>query len=58
MVAAAQPEQEGDARDQHRGLTRLGDGLLSDYQMIELMSSPDMEKALKQVKEIKKFDDL
>jgi len=39
-------------------LTRLGDGLLSDYQMIELMSSPDMEKALKQVKEIKKFDDL
>lgn len=39
-------------------LTRLGDGVLDDYQMIELMSSPDMATALERVPEIKAQDDL
>ena len=39
-------------------LTRLGDGLLSDYQMIELMKSSDMAEALKRVEEVKAVDDL
>lgn len=39
-------------------LTRLGDGLLNDYQMIEMMSSSDMAVALERVKEIKAVDDL
>ena len=39
-------------------VSRLGDGLLDDYQMIELMSSADMAKALARVPEIKAQDDL
>ncbi len=39
-------------------LTRLGDGLLDDYQMIELMTSSDMAEALERVKEVKAVDDL
>ena len=39
-------------------VARLGDGLLTDYQMIELMSSADMAKALARVPEIKAVDDL
>ena len=39
-------------------LTRLGDGLLDKYQMIEMLSSPDMAEALERVKEIKAVDDL
>jgi hypothetical protein len=39
-------------------LTRLGDGLLDGYQMIELMTSPDMAEALERVKEVKAVDDL
>ncbi len=39
-------------------VSRLGDGLLEDYQMIELMSSADMAEALAQVPEIKAQDDL
>ncbi len=39
-------------------VTRLGDGVLDDYQMIELMSSPDMAVALERVSEIKAADDL
>lgn len=39
-------------------LTRLGDGLLNNYQMIELMSSSDMAVALERVKEVKAVDDL
>lgn len=39
-------------------VSRLGDGLLTDYQMIELMSSADMAKALSRVPEIKAQDDL
>jgi hypothetical protein len=39
-------------------VTRLGDNLLSSYQMIELISSPDMAKALARVPEVKAVDDL
>lgn len=39
-------------------LTRLGDGLLDDYQMIELMSSADMATSLARVQEVKAVDDL
>ncbi len=39
-------------------VSRLGDGLLDDYQMIELMSSADMAKALARVPEIMAQDDL
>lgn len=39
-------------------LTRIGDGVLNDYQMIELMSSPDMAEALARVPEIKAVDDM
>ena len=39
-------------------LSRMGDGLLNDYQMIELMSSPDMAVALERVSEDKAVDDL
>ncbi|WP_299425113.1 hypothetical protein [uncultured Shimia sp.] len=39
-------------------LSRMGDGLLNDYQMIELMSSPDMAEALARVPEVKAVDDL
>ncbi|WP_299349474.1 hypothetical protein [uncultured Shimia sp.] len=39
-------------------VSRLGDGLLDDYQMIELMSSADMAEALSRVPEIKAQDDL
>ena len=39
-------------------LSRMGDGLLNDYQMIELMSSSDMAVALERVKEVKAVDDL
>ena len=39
-------------------VSRLGDGLLEDYQMIELMSSADMAEALARVPEIKAQDDL
>ena len=39
-------------------LTRLGDGVLDDYQMIELMSSADMAEALSRVPKIKAVDDL
>lgn len=39
-------------------VSRLGDGLLEDYQMIELMSSADMAEALARVPEIKAHDDL
>jgi hypothetical protein len=39
-------------------LSRMGDGLLNDYQMIEMMSSPDMAKALTRVSEVKAVDDL
>ncbi len=39
-------------------VSRLGDGLLEDYQMIELMSSADMATALARVPEIKAQDDL
>lgn len=39
-------------------VNRLGDGLLDDYQMIELMSSADMATALSRVPEIKAADDL
>ncbi|GAB5439433.1 hypothetical protein [Falsiruegeria mediterranea] len=39
-------------------LTRLGDGVLDDYQMIELMSSADMGTALERVSEVKAADDM
>ncbi len=39
-------------------VSRLGDGLLDDYQMIELMSSADMAEALARVPEIKAQDDM
>ena len=39
-------------------LTRLGDGLLDDYQMIELMTSADMATALERVSEVKAVDDI
>jgi hypothetical protein len=39
-------------------LTRLGDGVLDDYQMIELMSSSDMAVALSRVPEVKAADDM
>jgi hypothetical protein len=39
-------------------LSRMGDGLLVDYQMIELMSSSDMAIALSRVPEVKAVDDL
>ena len=39
-------------------VTRLGDGVLEEYQMIELMSSSDMAKALARVPEIKAHDNL
>ncbi len=39
-------------------LTRLGDGLLTSYKMIELMSSEAMVAALKRVPEVKAVDDL
>ena len=39
-------------------LSRMGDGLLDDYQMIELMSSSDMAIALSRVPEVKAVDDL
>ncbi len=39
-------------------ITRLGDGLLISYQMIELMDSAAMTGALKRVKDVKAVDDL
>ena len=39
-------------------LTRLGDGLLNDYRMIELMTSADMAIALERVSEVKAVDDI
>jgi hypothetical protein len=39
-------------------LSRMGDGLLNDYQMIEMMSSSDMAIALSRVPEVKAVDDL
>ncbi|WP_281973889.1 hypothetical protein [Ruegeria faecimaris] len=39
-------------------VSRLGDGLLDDYQMVELMSSADMAVALERVSEIKAVDDV
>jgi len=39
-------------------ITRLGDGLLISYQMIELMSSEAMTGALKRVKDVKAVDDI
>jgi uncharacterized protein with GYD domain len=39
-------------------LTRLGDGLLVSYTMIELMSSEAMVGALKRVPEVKAVDDI
>ncbi len=37
-------------------LTRLGDGLLDGYQMIELMNSADMAEALSRVSEVKEAE--
>jgi hypothetical protein len=39
-------------------LTRLGDGLLISYKMIELMSSEAMTGALKRVPDVKAVDDI
>lgn len=39
-------------------VTRLGDGLLDDYQMIELISSADMATALARGPDVKAVDDL
>jgi uncharacterized protein with GYD domain len=39
-------------------ITRLGDGLLISYQMIELMDSAAMTGALKRVKDVKAVDDI
>ncbi|GAG34050.1 unnamed protein product [marine sediment metagenome] len=39
-------------------LTRLGDGLLISYKMIELMSSEAMTGALKRVRDVKAVDDI
>jgi len=39
-------------------LTRLGDGLLISYRMIELMSSEAMTGALKRVHDVKAVDDI
>jgi len=39
-------------------VTRLGDGLLVSYQMIELMSSEAMTGALKRVRDVKAVDDI
>lgn len=36
----------------------MGDGLLDDYQMIEMISSSNMAVALERVKEVKAVDDL
>jgi uncharacterized protein with GYD domain len=36
--------------------TRLGDGLLDEYEAIELMTSADMVEALKRVKEVKEIE--
>lgn len=39
-------------------ITRLGDGLLISYRMIELMSSEAMTGALKRVSDVKAVDDI
>jgi len=39
-------------------ITRLGDGLLISYRMIELMSSEAMTGALKRVRDVKAVDDI
>ena len=39
-------------------LSRMGDELLNDYNMIETMSSSDMALALERVEEVKAADDL
>ena len=39
-------------------LTRLGDGLLISYRMIELMNSEAMTGALKRVRDVKAVDDI
>ncbi|CUH46224.1 hypothetical protein [Ruegeria atlantica] len=39
-------------------LSRMGDGLLNDYNMIEMISSSDMALALERVEEVKAADDL
>lgn len=39
-------------------ITRLGDGLLISYRMIELMDSASMTGALKRVKDVKAVDDI
>ena len=39
-------------------ITRLGDGLLVSYKMIELMSSAAMTGALKRVRDVKAVDDI
>ena len=39
-------------------ITRLGDGLLISYKMIELMSSEAMTGALKRVRDVKAVDDI
>lgn len=37
-------------------ITRLGDGLLVSYEMIELMSSADMADALKRISDVKRAE--
>lgn len=39
-------------------ITRLGDGLLIRYRMIEFMDSASMTGALKRVKDVKAVDDI
>ncbi len=39
-------------------VTRLGDDLLKSYEMTELLTSPQMAKALARVKEVKAVDDI
>ena len=39
-------------------ITRLGDGLLNSYKMIELMSSEAMTGALRRVRDVKAVDDI
>ena len=52
-LAALQPEVQD-----WSGGTRLGDGLLVSYKMIELMSSEAMTGALKRVPDVKAVDDI
>ena len=39
-------------------ITRLGDGFLNSYKMIELMSSEAMTGALRRVRDVKAVDDI